>query len=293
MGARVGCALVTSGRYCVTGGDYSPATLAFEGRQLKVGITANKKGDRRGRMPLRSRRDQVRQHLQISGFTHVVALPKIGEGEEDAPKGRYGGTWTVGFFTLPQDTAKIATSVRRKCVTIRAKSDGQLARVATNLAIGVVGLVMVRLIALALPMFHDAGWIVKDKLTVQASVVIAVDALLLSVLVRFAIEIRSFLLVRFSAVAGFGNMAASLVFLITTGIAYTDFKPMVHAWPDIKSIYLWSFFAVAAALLAGIVVLIFRDRDSIAALILRQPMSTRPSSQHSQGDESAAAFAAR
>ena len=209
--------------------------------------------------------------------------------------GRYGGTWTLGFFTLPLDTAKIAirASGESVIVTIRAKSDGQLARVATNLAIGVVGLVIVRLIALALPMFRDAGWIVKDKLTVQASVVIAVDALLLFVLVRFAIEIRTYLLVRFSAIAGFGNLAASLVFLITTGIAYTDFKPVVHAWPDMKPVYLWSFFVVATALLAGIVVLIFRDRDSIAALILRQPMPTRPSTHNSQADESTAAFAER
>jgi hypothetical protein len=176
---------------------------------------------------------------------------------------------------------------------MRAESDRQLARVATNLAIGVVGLVMVRLIASALPMFHDAGWMVKDKLTVQASVIIAVDALLLSVLVRFAIEVRSYLLVRFPAISGFGNMAASLVFLIITGIAYTDFKPVTRAWPEIKPVYLWSFFAIAGALLAGIVVLIFRDRDSIAALILRQPMPTRPSSNHSHADESTAAFAGR
>jgi hypothetical protein len=152
---------------------------------------------------------------------------------------------------------------------------------------------MVRLIASALPMFHDAGWMVKDKLTVQASVIIAVDALLLSVLVRFAIEVRSYLLVRFPAISGFGNMAASLVFLIITGIAYTDFKPVTRAWPEIKPVYLWSFFAIAGALLAGIVVLIFRDRDSIAALILRQPMPTRPSSNHSHADESTAAFAGR
>jgi hypothetical protein len=109
----------------------------------------------------------------------------------------------------------------------------------------------------------------------------------------FAIEIRTYLLVRFSAIAGFGNLAASLVFLITTGIAYTDFKPVVHAWPDMKPVYLWSFFVVATALLAGIVVLIFRDRDSIAALILRQPMPTRPSTHNSQADESTAAFAER
>ncbi len=110
-------------------------------------------------------------------------------------------------------------------MTISAKSNSQLARVATNLAIGVVGLMIVRLIASALPMFHDAGWIVEDKLTVQAGVVIAVDALLLTV--------------------------------------------------------------------AGIVVLIFRDRDSMAALILRQPMPNRPSTQHSDADESTAAVAGR
>jgi hypothetical protein len=61
----------------------------------------------------------------------------------------------------------------------------------------------------------------------------------------------------------------------------------------IKPVYLWSFFAVAAALLAGIVVLIFRERDSIAALILHQPLHTRRSTQHSHADESTAAFAGR
>jgi len=86
-------------------------------------------------------------------------------------------------------------------VSVRVKSDKQLARVATNLAIGVVGLIVVRLITQFLPMFHDAGWIVEDKLTVQAGVVIAVDALLLSVLVRFAIEIRAYLLLRFAAIS--------------------------------------------------------------------------------------------
>ncbi len=205
------------------------------------------------------------------------------------------GTWTPGFFTLPLGPEKIAlkTSGEGIIVTIRAKSDSQLARVATNLAIGVVGLVIVRFIASVLPMFHDAGWIVKDKLTVQAGVVIAVDALLLSVLVRFAIETRAYLLVRFPAISGLGNIATSLIFLLIVGIAYSDFKPVTRAWPDIKPVYLWSFFAVAASLLAGIVVLIFRDRDSIAALILRQPIPTRASTQPSHTEEPAAAFAGR
>ena len=97
---------------------------------------------------------------------------------------------------------------------VKLKSDQQFARVATNLAIGVVGLLVVRLITQFLPMFHDAGWIVEDKLTVQAGAVIAVDALLLSVLVRFAIEIRAFLLLRFAPISGFGNMAASIVCLV-------------------------------------------------------------------------------
>ncbi len=178
-------------------------------------------------------------------------------------------------------------------MSVKVKSDKQLARVATNLAIGVVGLVVVRLIAQFLPMIHDAGWIVEDKLTVQAGVVIAVDALLLSVLVRFAIEIRAYLLLRFAAVSSFGNMAASLVCLVITSIAYADFKPVTNAWPDVSGFYLWTFFAIAVAFLVGIVVLIFRDRDSIAAMILRQPVPSRADKQHADAEESAAAVAGR
>jgi hypothetical protein len=178
-------------------------------------------------------------------------------------------------------------------VSVQIKSDKQLARVATNLAIGIVGLVVVRLITQFLPMFRDAGWIVEDKLTVQAGAVIAVDALLLSVLVRFAIEIRAYLLLRFPAISSFGNMAASLVCLVITAIAYTDFKPVKHAWPDVSDIYLWTFFAIAVAFLIGIIVLIFRERDSIAALILRQPMPSRPSRQDADAEDSTAAAAGR
>jgi hypothetical protein len=178
-------------------------------------------------------------------------------------------------------------------VSVKVKSDKQLARVATNLAIGVVGLVVVRLITQFLPMFHDAGWIVEDKLTVQAGAVIAVDALLLTVLVRFAIEIRAYLLLRFPAISSFGNMAASLVCLVITSIAYADFKPVTRAWPDVSDIYLWTFFAIAVAFLIGIAVLIFRDRDSIAAMILRQPIPSRLSKQHADAEDSAAAVAGR
>jgi hypothetical protein len=178
-------------------------------------------------------------------------------------------------------------------VSFKVKSDKQLARVATNLAIGIFGLVVVRLIAQFLPMFHDAGWIVEDRLTVQAGTVIAVDALLLSVLVRFATEIRAYLLLRFPAISGFGNMAASLVCLVITVIAYTDFKPVTQAWPDASNIYLWTFFAIAIAFLIGIIVLIFRDRDSIAAMILHQPMPSRAPKQQVEAEESAAAVAAR
>lgn len=177
-------------------------------------------------------------------------------------------------------------------MSVKVKSDKQLARVATNLAIGVVGLVIVRLITQFLPMFHDAGWIVEDKLTVQAGVVIAIDALLLSVLVRFAIEIRAYLLLRCAGVSSLGNMAAILVCLVITAIAYADFKPVTNAWPDVSGFYLWTFFAIAAALLIGIVVLIFRDRDLMAAMILRQPLASPPSKQDADAEESAAAAVA-
>ena len=178
-------------------------------------------------------------------------------------------------------------------MSVKIKSDKQLARVATNLAIGIVGLVVVRIIAQSLPMFHDAGWIVEDKLTVQAGAVIAVDALLLFVLVRFAIEIRAYLLLRVPAISSFGNMAASLVCLVITSIAYADFKPVTNAWPDVTNIYIWSFFTIAIAFLIGIIVLILRDRDSIAAMILRQPIPTRTSKEHADTADSAVAVVGR
>ena len=178
-------------------------------------------------------------------------------------------------------------------VFVNVRSDKQLARVAINLAVGIVGLAIVRLIAQCLPMFRDAGWIVEDKLTVQAGAVIAIDALLLSVLVRFAIEIRAYLLLRFPTILGFGNMAGSLVCLVITAIAYSDFKPVTTAWPDLTGIYLWTFFAIAVAFLLGIVVLIFRDRDLIAAMILRQPIISAGSKQHAEAGDSAAAVAGR
>ena len=175
-------------------------------------------------------------------------------------------------------------------MTVTSKSNGQLARVATNLAIGVVGLVIVRLIVQGLPMFQEAGWIVKEKLTVVAGAVIVVDALLLSVLVRFAVELRAYLFGRFPEIPGLGTMAASLVFLITAGIAYTDFKPVTRAWPSIKPLYVWSFFALAATLLVQIMVLLYRDRDRMAALLLRQPMPATPSDGPSKTGESTAIF---
>jgi hypothetical protein len=54
----------------------------------------------------------------------------------------------------------------------------------------VIGLVSVRLIAQALPTFHDAGWIVEGKMTVLGGTLIVIDAMLFSVLVR-AIELRA------------------------------------------------------------------------------------------------------
>jgi hypothetical protein len=154
----------------------------------------------------------------------------------------------------------------------KSKPDAQFLRVATNLAIGIVGLVIVRFIVQNLPMFQEAGWIVKEKLTVVAGAVIIVDALLLTVLVRFAIEFRAYLLGRFAEIPGLGTMAASLVFLLGTAIAYIDFKPVTRAWPAIKQLYLWSFVLLAAILLIQIVVLLYRDRDSMAARVLGQPL---------------------
>jgi len=175
----------------------------------------------------------------------------------------------------------------------KSKSGGQIVRVGANLAIGVVGLVIIRLIVQALPMFRDAGWIVNDNLTVVAGAVIVVDAMLLSVLVRFAIELRAYLLGRFADVPGLGTMAACLVFLLTAGLGYLDFKPVTRAWPAVAQFYLWSFFALAAILLILIAVLLYRDRDSISARILGQPMPAAPSDQPSNVGAATSAVAGR
>jgi hypothetical protein len=163
-------------------------------------------------------------------------------------------------------------------MSIKSKLRGPFARVGANLVIGVVGLAIVRLIAQGLPMFQDAGWIVEDKMTVLAGTFIVIDAMLLSVLVRFAIELRAYLLGRFVEIPGLGTMAATLVLLVTAAIAYIDFKPLTTAWPAIAQFYLWGFFALAAILLIQIVILLYRDRDSISARVLGQsmPCSIRP-----------------
>lgn len=171
---------------------------------------------------------------------------------------------------------------------IRSKSNGQLARAATNLGIGVAGLALIRLIVQHLPMFQDAGWIVKGKLTVASGAVILVDILLLFILVGFAIEVRAYLKARFADTLALGSIASSLVFVIIATVAYTDFKPLTRAWPAIKDIYVWSFLGVTALLLAHVMFLLYRNRDRMAALILRQPMPTP--NDHSVASEARTVF---
>lgn len=173
------------------------------------------------------------------------------------------------------------------------KSNGQIARAATNLGISVAGLLLIRFIVQALPMFQDMGWIVKDKLTVVAAAVIVVDAMLLSVLVGFAIQLRAYLSARFAEVPALGTMAVSLVLLLCAAIAYTDFKPLTRAWPSIKQLYLWSFFGFAVVLLAQITVLLYRNRDRMAALVLRQPMPASSSDKAANADDAKTALAGR
>jgi len=178
--------------------------------------------------------------------------------------------------------------MQQQSMTSEAKSR-QFARVAANLAIGVVGLAIVRVIVQSMPVFQEAGWIVKDKLKVVAVATILVDAMLLFFLVAFALEIREYLRRRFIEIPGMATMATNLVLLIAVAIAYSDFKPLPRAWPSIKDIYLWGFFAVAAALLVQIIVLLYQNRDAMAALALHQPV--RSASEHHSNSGDTAAFA--
>lgn len=198
------------------------------------------------------------------------------------------------LFTSALGKRKIRKDDCRNAMVIRkSKSDGQIARAATNLGISVAGLVIIRLIVQNLPMFQDVGWIVKDKLTVVAAAVIVVDAMLLSVLIGFAIQVRAYLFARFAEVPALGSMAVSLVLLICAGIAYKDFKPLTRAWPSIKELYVWGFFAVAVALLAYLTVLLYQNRDRIAALVLHQPIPAPASEGPSNTEDSNTAVAGR
>jgi hypothetical protein len=174
----------------------------------------------------------------------------------------------------------------------KLKSDGKVARAAVNLAISVVGLLVIRLIVQNLPMFQDVGYIVKDKLTVVAAAIIVVDAMLLAVLVGFAVQIRAYLFGRFAEIPAMGNLAVTLVLLLCAGLAYNDFKPLTRAWPSIKDIYVWGFFAMAVALLVYLTVLLYQNRDRMAALLLRQPMPVPPEEAQPNSSNSQTALAA-
>src|SRR6185312_14655687 len=100
----------------------------------------------------------------------------------------------------------------------------------------VAGLLIIRLIVQNLSMFQDMGWVVKDKLTVMACVLIVVDAMLLAVLVGFAVQVREYLFARFSEMPALGAIAVSLALLLCAGLAYQDFKPLTRAWPAIRDV---------------------------------------------------------
>jgi hypothetical protein len=191
-------------------------------------------------------------------------------------------------FTFARHQPKIA-SAHNGQVTIMhltSKSNAQLARAAMNLGIGVVGLFIVRLIVQFMPMFQEAGWIVQDKLSVVAAAEMAVDAILISILAIFALQLRAWLLGRFAEIPGLGTMAANLVLLLCAALAYLDFKPVTAAWPGLTNVYLWIFFAVALVQIAHLVVLLYQNRDRVAALLLRQPLPPTPmqASGHAEVD---------
>ena len=195
----------------------------------------------------------------------------------------------VRMFTFSLMERKImADEGGQHAMNISKLKNGQLARAAVNLGISVAGLIVVRFIVQFLPMFQDMGWIVENKLTVVGAAVIMVDAMLLAVLVGFAIQIRAFLSARFKEIPALGTMAVSLVVLACVAIAYADFKPVTRAWPSIEQAYLWSFSLIAAALLIHMMVLFYKNRDRIAALILKQPMPVASPEEPAMEDSSAA-----
>ncbi|HEX5433265.1 MAG TPA: hypothetical protein VFY05_03425, partial [Candidatus Angelobacter sp.] len=92
------------------------------------------------------------------------------------------------LFTFNLLERKIMAEVGGTTMDIIKLKNGQLARASVTLGISVAGLIVVRFIVQFLPMFQDMGWIVQNKLTVVGAAVIVVDAMLLAVLVGFAIQ---------------------------------------------------------------------------------------------------------
>ncbi len=156
---------------------------------------------------------------------------------------------------------------------------GQFAPVLVKPGIGLVGLLIIRGIVENLPMIHDAGSILRGKITVLAAATMVLDALVLSVLITFAMELRSYLRGRFPEIPGLATIMVDLILLIGAGLAYVDFKPVLRAWPSIKQAYIWIFLALAAVPLLQMLVLFYQNIDRMTSVFVGKIMSWRRATQ--------------
>ena len=154
------------------------------------------------------------------------------------------------------------------------KSGGQFARVLVKPCIGLIGLLIVRSIVDNLPMVKEAGWIIPQKLTVQAGMTMTLDAMVLFVLVMFALELHRYLSARVPEMPGFATIMADLVFLISAGLAYVDFKPLLRALPLSKQTYTWTFLVLAAIPLVQMIVMLYQNIDRMTTVFLRKVLHT-------------------
>jgi hypothetical protein len=156
---------------------------------------------------------------------------------------------------------------------------GQFAHVLIKPGIGVVGLLIIRGIVENLPMIHDAGSILRGKITVLSAATMVLDALVLFILITFAMELRGYLRSRFPEIPGLATIMIDLIFLIGAGFAYVDFKPILRPWPSIKKAYIWIFLALAVVPLLQMLLLLYQNIDRMTTVFISKIMSRRRATQ--------------
>ena len=142
-------------------------------------------------------------------------------------------------------------------------------RILTKLAIGVIGLLVVRLIFVNLPMLRDGGPVLWRALTALDGSKVAIDSIILVVIVNFGREIHSYLRARLPHFPASGTIAVNLILLVGVGIAYVSFRKLGYVLLS-EQTYQWIFLGLAIIPLIYVLALFYQNMDQMAILLVRR-----------------------